>query len=303
MAENANGVYVKEEEERLKQGKGREKKTLPGVLNRIASAILFPELVNAGSLLRRVKVSVVDNAPLLPEASRNSAKDVLLWTRRGSPFRAIFVISVRIVQSNDRVLFSIPRFNRVFLLFENLHSSCNCFHQRTLETGNNMQIRRLEFKACNIVSSGDNELGKSLRDARLSVLMSFNLAGTIIFVTLTGLLVFLLFLLAATINAIVISLLISLATAGGFLALFFAFVAAIYIAAFIVVIFAISVSRILAMVAILITTGWIGFIYTVWLVTRKSFGFAAHLLGVTGSAISSYTTAGHAHHPIHKDSN
>lgn len=222
MAEKANGnsVYADEQdEEELKsnQRKGRVKETLPGVLNRIASAILFPEPADAGSILRRIKVSVSDNAPLLPDASRNSARDVILWTRRGTPFRALFVISV----------------------------------------------------------------------------------GTVAFVALTGLLVFMLFFLAATINAIVISLLMSLAAAGGFLALFFAFVTAIYIGALTVAIFAISVTTFWAIVAILIITGWIGFIYTVWLVTRKSFGFAKHSLGVTGSAISSYTTARHAHHLIH----
>ncbi|XP_020226416.1 uncharacterized protein LOC109807786 [Cajanus cajan] len=225
MAEKANGnsVYADEQdEEELKsnQRKGRVKETLPEVLNRIASAILFPEPAYAGSILRRIKVSVSDNAPLLPDASRNSARDVILWTRRGTPFRALFVISV----------------------------------------------------------------------------------GTVAFVALTGLLVFMLFFLAATINAIVISLLMSLAAAGGFLALFFAFVTAIYIGALTVAIFAISVTTFWAIVAILIITGWIGFIYTVWLVTRKSFGFAKHSLGVTGSAISSYTTARQAHHLIHTNS-
>lgn len=226
MAENSNGngVYVDDEEEeeemKLKQKKQRVKETLPEVLNRIASAILFPEPADAGSLLRRIKVSVADNATLLPEASRNSARDVLIWTRRGTPFRALFVISV----------------------------------------------------------------------------------GTATFVALTGLLVFMLFFLAATVNAIVISLLMSLAAAGGFLALFFAFVTAIYIGALSIAIFAISVTTFWAIVAILMITGWIGFIYTVWLVTRKSFGFAKHSLDVTGSAISSYTTARHARYQIHTNS-
>ncbi|KAL2333195.1 hypothetical protein Fmac_014408 [Flemingia macrophylla] len=219
---NGNGVYAEEEEEELKSKhrKGTLSETLPEVLNRIASAILFPEPADAGSLLRRIKVSVSDNAPLFPEASRNSANDVLLWTRRGTPFRALFVISV----------------------------------------------------------------------------------GTVAFVALTGLLVFMLFFLAATINAIVISLLMSLAAAGGFLAVFFAFITAVYIGALTVAIFAISITAFWAIVAILIITGWIGFIYTVWLVTRKSFGFAKHSLGVTGSAISSFTTARHAHHLIHTNS-
>lgn len=48
--------------------------------------------------------------------------------------------------------------------------------------------------------------------------------------------------------------------------------------------------------------GWIGFVYTVWLVTRKSFGFAKHSLGATGSAISSYTTARNARYLIHTKS-
>lgn len=79
--------------------------------------------------------------------------------------------------------------------------------------------------------------------------------GTVTFVALTALLVFMLFFLAATINAIVISLLISLAAAGGFLALFFAFVTAIYIGALAIAIFAISVTTFWSIVAILIITG------------------------------------------------
>ncbi|KAL6348171.1 hypothetical protein AAG906_002789 [Vitis piasezkii] len=55
--------------------------------------------------------------------------------------------------------------------------------------------------------------------------------GTITLLALTGLLVFVLFFLAATFNAIVISLLMSLATVGGYLALFFACITAICIEA------------------------------------------------------------------------
>lgn len=87
--------------------------------------------------------------------------------------------------------------------------------------------------------------------------LSFKLlqVGTITLVALTGLLAFMLFLLVATINAIVVSLLISLAVAGGFLALFFAFIAAIYIGALSVAIFAISTVTFWAIVAIVITSG------------------------------------------------
>ncbi|PNY09094.1 hypothetical protein L195_g005639, partial [Trifolium pratense] len=79
--------------------------------------------------------------------------------------------------------------------------------------------------------------------------------GTIALVALTGLLTFMLVLLVATINAIIVSLLISLAVAGGFLALFFAFVAAIYIGALSIAIFAIATVTFWTTVAILITTG------------------------------------------------
>ncbi|CBI28637.3 unnamed protein product, partial [Vitis vinifera] len=87
--------------------------------------------------------------------------------------------------------------------------------------------------------------------------------GTITLLALTGLLVFMLFFLAATFNAIVISLLMSLAAAGGFLALFFACITAIYIGALSVAVVVISTATISAIIAVLITTGWIGFFWTV----------------------------------------
>ncbi|XP_058742983.1 uncharacterized protein LOC131615836 [Vicia villosa] len=229
MAENSNGndVHVEqqqqeeEESENLNYRKDKSvKQTLPEVLNRLASDILFPEPADGNSLLRRIKISVAENACLVPEASRNSAHDVLLWTRRGSPLRALLVISV----------------------------------------------------------------------------------GTVTFVSLTGLLVFMLFFLAATINAIVISLLMSLAAAGGFLAFFFVCATAIYIGALSIAIFVISVTTFWTIVAVLITSGWIGFFYTVWLITRKSFGLAKHSLSVTSSAITTYNTSRAARHLIHKDS-
>ncbi|XP_057431583.1 uncharacterized protein LOC130724383 [Lotus japonicus] len=235
MAEStdSNGVYVDHEQQEDQQKppppplQQRRRKhglvtteTLPEVLNRLVTDILFPGPADDASLLRRIKASVAGNAPLLPEASRNSASHVIVWTRRGSPLRALLVISV----------------------------------------------------------------------------------GAVTFVALTGLLVFMLFFLAATINAVVISLLMSLAAAGGFLALFFALATAIYIGALSVAIFVISFTAFWTIVAVLITAGWMGFFYTVWLITRKSLGLAKHSLSVTSSAISTYTTARHARHQIHKDS-
>lgn len=64
-----------------------------------------------------------------------------------------------------------------------------------------------------------------------------------------------LFFLAATINAVVISLLMSLAAAGGFLALFFTFVTAIYIGALSIAAFVISTATISAIAAVMIVSG------------------------------------------------
>ncbi|KAK9118107.1 hypothetical protein Scep_016200 [Stephania cephalantha] len=115
--------------------------------------------------------------------------------------------------------------------------------------------------------------------------------GSILLLALTGFLVFMLFFLAATMNAIVISLLMSLAAAGGFLALFFACMAAIYIGALSIAVFVISTATIATTIAVLVTTGWIGFFVTIWLVTKKSFGIAKHSLSTTGSALSAYSSA------------
>lgn len=199
---------------------GGDDLTLYHVLHRLMAAIFFPDPTSSASLLRRVKISVADNVPLLRQASKNTARNVMHWTRRGSALRALLAISV----------------------------------------------------------------------------------GTITLLALTGLLVFMLFFLAATFNAIVISLLMSLAAAGGFLALFFACITAIYIGALSVAVVVISTATISAIIAALITTGWIGFFWTVWLVTKKSAGFAKHSLGMTGSAIAAYSSVRHVrrHHDFDK---
>lgn len=46
------------------------------------------------ALLQRIKSSASESAPRLQEASRNSARNLCLWTRRGGTLRALFVISV-----------------------------------------------------------------------------------------------------------------------------------------------------------------------------------------------------------------
>lgn len=199
-----NGVVIVE-----RDGDDGKDLTLCTILNRLIAAIFFPGPNSSVPLLQRIKASLSENVPLLRDAFRNTAHHVLLWTRRGTPLRALLVVSV----------------------------------------------------------------------------------GTIVFLTLVGLFVFMLFFVAATVNAVVISLLISLAAAGGFLALFFACVAAIYVGALSVAVFVISTTTISCTIAVLIATGWIGFFWTLWIAAEKSIGLAKHSVYVTGSALSTYSTS------------
>lgn len=79
--------------------------------------------------------------------------------------------------------------------------------------------------------------------------------GTIALLTTMALVVFALFFVAATANAIIISLLVSLAVAGGFLALFFLSLTAIYIGALSVAAFVISTAAVSAVFCVLIASG------------------------------------------------
>lgn len=81
--------------------------TLYLVLRRLTASIFSPDPDSRVPLLRRVKISVAENVSLLPEASRNSARNLVLWTRRGSPLRALVVISVSAVL--DFLLFLLIR--------------------------------------------------------------------------------------------------------------------------------------------------------------------------------------------------
>ncbi|CAA0814547.1 Unknown protein [Striga hermonthica] len=188
---------------------GKQDPTLFPVLNSLIAAVFFPDPNSSTPLLQRIKSSMSENVHLLPKASRNTGRRVLDWTRRGSPFRALLVVSV----------------------------------------------------------------------------------GTIGLILLTGLLVFMLFFAAATINTVIISLLVSLAAAGGFLAIFFACVAAIYVGALTVALFAISTATISAAIAVLTVAGWIGFFWTLWVAARKGISVAKHSVSMTGSAVSAYSTA------------
>ncbi|XP_066331422.1 uncharacterized protein [Miscanthus floridulus] len=187
---------------------GEEEDTLAGVLRSYVDGVWYPD---DEPLLRRLRAASCEAAPRLRGASRNSARDLLEWTRRGSGLRAILVISV----------------------------------------------------------------------------------GAITLIALTGLLIFMFFLLVATANAIIVSVLMSLAAAGGFLAIFFACLVAVYIGAVSVAIFAISATVISAVVGVMIATGWVGFFWMIWFAARKSLDLTKHSIGVTSSAIQSYSASGH----------
>ncbi|XP_010549864.1 PREDICTED: uncharacterized protein LOC104820912 [Tarenaya hassleriana] len=190
-----------------------EQKSLYSVLCRTIGSILFSDPKSPTPLLQRIRNSLADNGEDLREASRKTAHEILLWTRRGSPLRALLVVSI----------------------------------------------------------------------------------GTILLLTATGLLVFMLFFLAATANAIIISLLVSLAAAGGFLAIFFVCVTAIYIGALSIAAFVISVATISAVVSVLIASGWIGFFWAMWLTATGGMRMAKQSLSVMGSAISANSLTRHRH--------
>ncbi|CAO2163308.1 unnamed protein product [Urochloa humidicola] len=189
---------------------GGEGDTLPGVVRGFVDGVWCPG--GDEPLRRRLKAASRDAAPRLRGASRNSARDLLEWTRRGSGLRAILVISV----------------------------------------------------------------------------------GTITLIALTGHLIFMFFLLVATANAVIVSILMSLAAAGGFLAIFFACVVAVYIGAVSVAAFAISATVISAIVGVMIATGWVGFFWMLWFAARKSMDLTKHSIGATSSVIQSYSASRHA---------
>ncbi|KAM7523890.1 hypothetical protein LguiA_013792 [Lonicera macranthoides] len=206
-AEKPNGLYGEVVVD------GEQDLNLYSILHRLNAAIFFPNsdpsLASTPPLLHRIKSSLSDNLPLLPQALANTGSDILLWSRRGSPLRALLVLSV----------------------------------------------------------------------------------GTITLVSLTGLLLFMIFFLAATVNAVAISFLMSLAAAGCFLAIFFMCLTTVYVGALSVALFVISTATVLSIIAVLVAAGWIGFFWTVWLASKKSVVLAKHSLSLSGSALSSYSTA------------
>ncbi|XP_066394243.1 uncharacterized protein [Miscanthus floridulus] len=100
------------------------------------------------------------------------------------------------------------------------------------------------------------------------------LVGSVTLVVLTGLLIVVFFVVAAATNVIAVSVVVSMVTAGGFLAVLLAFLAAIYIGALSIAVFVISVTTIATVVAITIATGWVAFFWFVWFTATECLSLA-----------------------------
>lgn len=116
--------------------------------------------------------------------------------------------------------------------------------------------------------------------------------GTILLLAMTGFGAFMLFFMAATANTIIVGLLMSLAAVGGFMALFFTCLTAIFVGALSVAAFVISVTTIVTITAVSIAAGWIGFFWLVWQGIRKSLDVTRSSFLMTASALSAISTNG-----------
>ncbi|KAM0832251.1 hypothetical protein ACQ4PT_065027 [Festuca glaucescens] len=93
--------------------------------------------------------------------------------------------------------------------------------------------------------------------------------GSVTSLALAVLLVFTFFLVAAATAAIVISILMSLGAAGGFLAVTFAFVAAMYIGLLSVAVVVILATTVATVIGITIATGWAAFLWILCFSAKK----------------------------------
>jgi hypothetical protein len=94
--------------------------------------------------------------------------------------------------------------------------------------------------------------------------------GLISVTTLTGLTAFLMAVLVATVNAVIIGFLMCLSAVGAFLAMFCTSLTFIYIGAVTAAALAIGSAVFMASCAVLFFTGWILFAWAVWEVMKKS---------------------------------
>ncbi|URE15458.1 hypothetical protein MUK42_10841 [Musa troglodytarum] len=115
--------------------------------------------------------------------------------------------------------------------------------------------------------------------------------GTITLLALAGLLISLFILVAATLNAIIVSFQVSIIAVGGFLSIFFASITAIFIGAILFAISVISTTTISAIIAVMLAAGSIGFFWIVIVAARKSMELTRRSVSISCSAISAYSSA------------
>ncbi len=101
-----------------------------------------------------------------------------------------------------------------------------------------------------------------------------------------------LFILAATIYAITIGLFVSLATVGGFMAIFFTCLAVFYVGALASAAFVISTTTLLTIAAIVVASGSVAFFWFVWQGARKGLNMAKDSLVIISFALSAIITNG-----------
>ncbi|XP_078433404.1 voltage-dependent L-type calcium channel subunit [Wolffia australiana] len=154
-----------------------------------------------------------------------------------------------------------------------------------------LDLNHLRYSLSEIIP----RLEKAFRNSAREILLSARhgsplrrlvaiLFGTIAAVLATGSAVFLMFFIVATLNAIIISLLVSLAVAGGFLALFFSCLVAMYIGALLVAGFVISIVSIATIIGALFTAGWVGLIGTIFVTAKKGLEIARQYVSLGAEA-------------------
>lgn len=91
-----NGTVINPNDDFADDSEQARELTLLTILNRLIAAVFFPGPDSSAPLQQRVKAALSENVPLLRDASRNTGARVLEWTRRGSPLRALFAVSVSV---------------------------------------------------------------------------------------------------------------------------------------------------------------------------------------------------------------
>ncbi|CAM6088820.1 unnamed protein product [Calypogeia fissa] len=111
--------------------------------------------------------------------------------------------------------------------------------------------------------------------------------GIITSVGLSGVFVFLLFLITATVNTVIVALLASVAAVGAVAALFFTALTGIYIGVLAIAACVISTVVFFTIVAVLTVAGWIAFWWMAWLAVKKMGQIAQGSLALTASTFHS----------------